>query len=63
MTTEGEMAERTPEVEIDFNSTEYADSVRIEIEILGGDEAERNKVKMAVLKAVADVTGVSHEGQ
>jgi hypothetical protein len=54
MTTEGEMAERTPEVEIDFNSTEYADSVRIEIEILGGDEVERNKVKMAVLKAVAD---------
>lgn len=57
------MAERTPEVEIDFNSTEYADSVRIEIEILGGDEVQRNKVKMAVLKAVADVTGVSHEGQ
>ena len=57
------MAERTPDVEIDLNSTEYADSVRIEIEILGGDEVERNKVKMAVLKAVADVTGVSHEGQ
>jgi hypothetical protein len=59
---ESAMAERTPEIEIDVNSTEYADSVRIEIEILGADEAARNKVKIALLQAVEHVTGVSRQG-
>lgn len=51
------MAERTPEVEINVNSTEYTDSVRIEIEILGADEAARHSVKMDLLQAVEAVTG------
>ena len=51
------MAERTPEVEINVNSTEYTDSVRIEIEILGADEAERHSVKMDLLQALETVTG------
>jgi hypothetical protein len=54
---ESAMTERTPEVEINVNSTEYADSVRIEIEILGADEAVRRSVEMALLKAVEAVTG------
>ncbi|MGA9037997.1 MAG: hypothetical protein WB505_20550 [Pseudolabrys sp.] len=57
MTTEGDMAERTPEVEITVDSTEYTDSVVIEIEILGADEAVRHSVKMALLQAVEAVTG------
>ena len=51
------MAERTPEVEINVDSTEFPDSVLIEIEILGGDEAARHSVKTALLQAVAAVTG------
>jgi hypothetical protein len=51
------MAERTPEVEISVDSSEFPDSVLIEIEILGGDEAARHLVKMNLLKAVAAVTG------
>ena len=51
------MAERTPEVEINVDSTEFPDSVLIEIEILGGDEAARHSVKMTLLQAVAAVTG------
>jgi hypothetical protein len=56
MTMEGEMAERTPEVEINVDSTEFQDSVVIEIEILGADEAVRHSVKMSLLNAVAAVT-------
>ena len=51
------MTERTPEVEINVDSTEYEDCVVIEIEIIGADEAVRNKLKTAVLQAVAAVTG------
>ena len=51
------MTERTPEVEINVDSTEYTDSVVIEIEILGADEAVRHSVKRALLKAVEAVTG------
>jgi hypothetical protein len=53
---EGEMAERTPDVEINVESSEFPDSLLIEIEILGGDEAVRHSVKMDLLKAVAAVT-------
>jgi hypothetical protein len=53
---ECEMAERTPEVEINVDSTEFPDSVVIEIEILGADEAVRHSVKMSLLNAVAAVT-------
>jgi len=56
MIMEGEMAERTPEVEINVDSTEFPDSVVIEIEILGADEAVRHSVKMSLLHAVAAVT-------
>jgi hypothetical protein len=56
MTMEGEMAERTPEVEINVDSTEFPDSVVIEIEILGADEAVRHSVKMSLLNAVEAVT-------
>jgi hypothetical protein len=54
---ESAMTERTPEVEINVDSTEYEDCVVIEIEIIGADEAVRNKLKTAVLQAVAAVTG------
>ncbi len=57
------MTERMPEVEINVNSTEYTDSVVIEIEILGADEAVRRSVEMALLKAVEAVRGVRHEGK
>jgi len=50
------MVERTPEVEINVDSTEFPDSVVIEIEILGADEAVRHSVKMSLLNAVAAVT-------
>jgi hypothetical protein len=46
-----------PEVKINANSTEYTDCVRIEIEILGADEAARNKVKEALLEAVKSMAG------
>jgi hypothetical protein len=54
---ESAMTERTPEVEINVDSTEYTDSVVIEIEILGSGEAVRHSVKMALLQAVEAVTG------
>ena len=50
------MAERTPEVEINVDSTEFSDSVVIEIEVLGADEAVRHAVKMSLLNALAAVT-------
>ena len=50
------MVERTPEVEINVDSTEFPDSVVIEIEILGADEAVRHSVKMSLLNTVAAVT-------
>ena len=50
------MVERTPEVEINVDSTEFPDSVVIEIEILGADEAVRHSVKMSLLNDVAAVT-------
>jgi hypothetical protein len=53
---ESEMAERTPNVEINVETSEFPDSLLIEIEILGADEAVRHSVKMALLKAVAGVT-------
>ena len=49
------MTERTPEVEINVNSSEYADSVRIEIEILGADEAKRQQVEVELLQALKGV--------
>jgi len=55
MTMEGEMAERTPNIEINVESTEFPDSLLIEIEILGGDEAVRHSVKMALQQAVRAV--------
>ena len=49
------MAERTPNIEINVESTEFPDSLLIEIEILGGDEAVRHSVKMALQQAVRAV--------